>query len=346
MGLPEGCEIALHRQYKKGEKNLITDVPGVRVGHVTLNDDEKGIHTGVTAVLPHGGNLFREKVVAGAQVINGFGKSAGLVQVEELGTIEAPIMLTNTFGVGAALNGCIRYMMEQNPEIGGAAGTVNCVVTECNDGFLNDIRGLHVTEEHAIRAIQTADKDFVEGAAGAGTGMKCLGFKGGIGSSSRILDIDGTEYHLGALVMSNFGRSGNLRIDGKRTELGRKGTDTADKGSIIIIIGTDIPLSDRQLKRTARRAAVGLARTGSYLGNGSGDVAIAFSTANIVPHQSEGKILEVRMLMDSAMDPVFEATAEAVEEAVLSSLYHAETMKGFHGHMARGLKDALREGNA
>ena len=171
MGLPSECGIELYRKYEKGAKNLITDVPGVKVGHVTLIDDDKGVHTGGTAVLPHGGNLFREKVMGGAAVINGFGKSAGLVQLEELGTIETPIMLTNTFGVGSVLNGTVRYMLDQNPDIGDTTGTVNCIVTECNDWLLNDIRGLHVTEQDAVDAIMNACTDFEEGAVGSGTLM-------------------------------------------------------------------------------------------------------------------------------------------------------------------------------
>ena len=341
MGLPSECGIELYRKYEKGAKNLITDVPGVKVGHVTLIDDEKGVHTGVTAVLPHGGNLIREKVMGGAAVINGFGKSAGLVQLEELGTIETPIMLTNTFGVGSVLNGTVRYMLDQNPDIGDTTGTVNCIVTECNDWLLNDIRGLHVAEQHAIDAILLASENFEEGAVGSGTGMRCMGLKGGIGSSSRVLEIDEKKYHLGVLVMSNFGVIGEVRIDGKRFETRLNENKEPERGSIITIIGTDIPLSDRQLKRVAKRTAVGLARTGSYLGNGSGDIAIAFSNTNIVPHYSDKKILDTKMFFDDAIDPVFEACGEAVEEAVLSSMYHSDTMKGFKDHVIYSLKEWL-----
>ena len=341
MGLPADCGFELYRKYKKGPNDLITDVPGVKVGHITLVDDAKGIHTGVTAVLPHGGDLFRQKVRGGATVINGFGKSVGLVQLDELGTIEAPIMLTNTFGVGSVLNGTLRYMLEQDPDIGDRADTVNCIVTECNDCYLNDIRGLHVTENDAIEAIKNASVQFEEGAVGSGTGMKCLGFKGGIGSTSRLIEIDGAEYHLGVLVMSNFGRKGDLRIDGKRFAADLNDDKEAEKGSIITIIGTDIPLNDRQLRRVSKRTAVGLARTGSFLGNGSGDIAIAFSTSNIVPYESDKKILETRMLLDNALDQVFEACGEAVEEAVLSALYHSDTTKGYRGKVLRSLRDQL-----
>lgn len=343
MGLPVDCEIHLHSNFTKGKRNLITDVPGVKVGHVTLEDVGKDIHTGVTAILPHEGNLFQEKVLAGVSVINGFGKSAGLVQVEELGTIEAPILMTNTFGVGTGLNGTIKYMLSQNLDIGTTTGTVNCVVTECNDGSLNDIRGMHLKEEHVLQAIETAGEDFTEGAVGGGTGMICMGLKGGIGSASRMIPCDGQDYTLGAIVMSNFGAKRNLRIDGKRfdTVQRKSGEQSADKGSIIIVLATDIPLNERQLRRVAKRATVGIARVGSYLGNGSGDIAIAFSNGNRVPHYSDKDILTVKMFHDNAMDKVFEATAEVVEEAVISSLYHGEAMRGIRNRKVHGLREYL-----
>lgn len=341
MGIPKECNLNIRSRYTKGEKNLITDVPGVRVGHVTIKDQKKGIYTGVTAVLPHDRNLFKEKVMGGSSIINGFGKSIGLVQLDELGTIEAPIMMTNTFGIGSVLNGTIRYMLEENVEIGSKAGTVNCLVTECNDGYMNDIRGMNVTEEDAIEAIRSASYVFEEGAVGAGTGMKCMGFKGGIGSSSRIVKIDNNEYTIGVLVMSNFGKPGELVVGGINITPNEKKVCESDKGSIVMIIGTDIPLSERQLKRIAGRAVVGLVRTGSFLGNGSGDIAIAFSTANIVPSSNVSKILETKMLLDNSIDIAFEATAEAVEESIISSLYHAKSLIGFKKHEARSLRELL-----
>lgn len=322
--------------------NLITDVPGVRVGHVTHNDDARDIHTGVTAVFPHSGNLFREKVAAGVSVINGFGKSAGLIQVEELGTVETPIIMTNTFGVGTSLNALTKYMLEQNEDIGVTTCTVNCLVTECNDGELNDIRGMHLTEEDVRQALANADSDFEEGAVGGGTGMICMGKKGGVGSASRIVEFDGEKYTIGAIVMSNFGVIGNLRVNGEKIMNPASGEmRIPDKGSIIMIIGTDLPLSDRQLRRTAKRATVSLGRVGSYLGTGSGDIAIAFSNGNIVPHYSEKKVLTGGFLLESDMDTVFEATAEVVEEAIISSLYHAESMTGIRGKKVLGLKEYL-----
>ncbi|MEE0796222.1 MAG: P1 family peptidase [Anaerovoracaceae bacterium] len=341
MGLPENRWVNLTAKYQKGERNKITDVPGVTVGHVTVDDPARDIHTGVTAILPHRGNLFKDKVAAGLAVINGFGKSAGLVQVQELGTVESPVIMTNTFSVGTAVNAVIRYMLKDNEDIGVSTGTINCVVTECNDGELNDIRGMHVTEDHVLKALANTGADFKEGAVGAGRGMCCMGIKGGIGSASRIVKIKDAEYTIGAILMSNFGVLGNLRINGEKIETPVEDAKDRDRGSVIIVLATDLPLTSRQLCRVARRSAVGLGRTGSYLGNGSGDIAIAFSTANRVPHYSQTGINEIRMVHDECLDPVFEATAEVVEEAVISSLYHAETVKGIRGKTLHGLLEFL-----
>lgn len=337
MGLPENSGFDLHAKWPRGERDLITDVPGVKVGHVTLKEGD--VHTGVTAVLPHGGNCFQDKVMAGVSVINGFGKSVGLIQIQELGTIETPILLTNTLSVGTACEELTRYMLEGNPDIGVTTGTVNCVVTECNDGRLNDIRGLHVRPEHVRQALANAGEDFEEGAVGGGTGMVCLGLKGGIGSASRRVDVDGQTYTVGALVMSNFGAPGNLIIGGKHydTNLGRE--ERKDEGSIIMLLATDIPLNERQLSRLAKRSMVALGRVGSYCGNGSGDIAIAFTTANRLPHYSQKNILDTKMFYDENIDRVFVAGVEAVEEAIISSLYHAETTTGIRGNCYLGLRD-------
>ena len=351
MGIPKEAKIELFPKWKSGKLNKITDVPGVTVGHVTKKDGE--INTGVTAILPHQGNMFKDKVMAGVSVINGFGKSAGLIQIEELGTIETPIVLTNTFGVGTATVALTKYMLKDNPDIGVDTGTVNCVVTECNDGRLNDIRGLHVTEEDVLEALNNTDTEFEEGAVGGGTGMVCLGFKGGIGSASKIVTIDNKEFTVGALVMSNFGADGNLVIGGdhvgKRIKEIRdakmkpetKVDDYQDKGSIIIIIATDVPLSERQLKRVAKRAMISLGRVGSFCGDGSGDIAIAFTTANRMPHYSDKLILDAQLMLDDRIDIVFEAAVEAVEESIISSLYHAETVKGVRGNVYEGLRNYL-----
>ena len=341
MGIPRIEPLELHATLPSGPRNLITDVAGVRVGHATVQQGE--VNTGVTAVLPHPGNLFLDKVMASAAVINGFGKSAGILQVQELGTIETPILLTNTLSVGTAFTGLCRYVLEQNAGAGVYTGSVNCLVTECNDGRLNDIQGLHVREEHVLQAISAAGETFEEGAVGGGTGMCCLGLKGGIGSASRVVELDGTACTVGALVMANFGRAGDLMIGGRHIDTRSAGDRLAvqDDGSIIMLLATDVPLSERQLGRMARRTAVALGRTGSYCGNGSGDIAIAFTTANRVPHRGGAAVEAYRMVRDDRIDPVFLAAVEAVEEAIISALYHARTLTGFQGRTSVGLRDFL-----
>ena len=341
MGIPRIEPLELHATLPSGPRNLITDVAGVRVGHATVQQGE--VNTGVTAVLPHPGNLFLDKVMASAAVINGFGKRAGILQVQELGTIETPILLTNTLSVGTAFTGLCRYVLEQNAGAGVYTGSVNCLVTECNDGRLNDIQGLHVREEHVLQAISAAGETFEEGAVGGGTGMCCLGLKGGIGSASRVVELDGTACTVGALVMANFGRAGDLMIGGRHIDTRSAGDRLAvkDDGSIIMLLATDVPLSERQLGRVARRTAVALGRTGSYCGNGSGDIAIAFTTANRVPHRGGAAVEAYRMVRDDRIDPVFLAAVEAVEEAIISALYHARTLTGFQGRTSVGLRDFL-----
>jgi len=340
MGLEKESGIVIGNM-KKGPKNLITDVAGVKVGHVTLNDGD--IKTGVTAILPHGGNIFKEKVMASSSVINGFGKSMGLIQIEELGTIETPIIMTNTLSIGTAASGLIRYMLEQNEDIGSTTGTVNCIVTECNDGTLNDIRGLHVKEEHVFQAINNATENFEEGSIGSGTGMSCFGLKGGIGSSSRIVELDNKEYTIGSIVMANFGRKGDLVINGDKVgeRIVKEESFEKEKGSIIIIVGTDIPLSERQLKRVANRAVIGLGRTGSRLGNGSGDICISFTTANKIKHYCDTSIIDIKMIDDNIIDSIFRATIESVEESVISALYHAKTTVGIDGNIRKSLREYL-----
>nr|WP_164690279.1 P1 family peptidase [Paeniclostridium sordellii] len=315
-------------ELKKGKNNLITDVDGVRVGHVTL--DNQDIKTGVTAILPHGGNIFKEKVMASAFVINGFGKSIGLIQVDELGTIETPIILTNTLSIGTACTGLIKYMLSENEDIGKTTSTVNPMVLECNDGFLNDIRGLHVKESHIIEAIKKASNDFEEGSVGAGTGMSCYQLKGGIGSSSRAITLDNKEYIVGSLVLSNCGLEKDLILDGRK--IGKDITSKKDleleKGSIIIVIATDIPLSERQLKRLAKRASISLGRTGSHLGNGSGDIVVAFSTANKVSHYEEKDINLMKFINENKIDLIFRASIESIEESIISSMIHSKETVG------------------
>ncbi|HLR15479.1 MAG TPA: P1 family peptidase [Bacillota bacterium] len=319
---------------KKGEKNCITDVAGVHVGHVTLYEklnDTDTICTGVTAILPHNRNLFAEKVRAASYVVNGFGKTNGLIQVDELGTIESPIMLTNTFSVGAVMQGTLEYMLKQDETIGDSTSSLNLVVGECNDSHLNSMRLQAVKPEHAIQAIESASTDAAEeGAVGAGKGMVCYQYKGGIGTSSRIVEHEEDSYTFGVLVLSNFGEKEQaLFADWNPVTL-----DTPD-GSIMMIVATDAPLYDRQLKRIAKRTAIGLGRTGSMIGNGSGDIAIAFSTANEYAHKKEEKFEGLTHIRDDhpVMNKLFQAVIEATEEAIINSLRAAETTYGRKGRV-------------
>ena len=341
MGIEKNWNINIGT-LKKGKRNLITDVSGVTVGHCTLSDGD--IQTGVTAIKPHQGNMFKDKLMAASYVINGFGKSIGLVEVEELGQIETPLLLTNTLSVGTVGTGLIRYMLSQNDDIGTTTGSVNPVVFECNDSSLNDLRGLHVKEEHAFSALDDCKDDFEEGAVGAGRGMRCHELKGGIGSASRVFEIDGKEYTLGALTLTNHARYADLTINGdpigKRIAYPRE--ETEDKGSVITIIATNLPLSERQLKRLCKRVPVGLSRTGSIMANGSGEIALAFTTANHKPHYSEKAVLPMNFLLDKEIDIVFRAVSECVEEAVISSLLHAETVVGRNGNKVVSLAEILK----
>lgn len=340
MGLNEVSGIRIGKG-TPGKLNLITDVPGVTVGHATIQDGD--VNTGVTVIRPHAGNIYEEKVMAASLVINGFGKTMGLVQIDELGTIETPIALTNTLSIGTVATALSRYTIQQTP----GACSINPVVGECNDSALNDICGFHVKEEHVFQALENTSEIFEEGAIGAGTGMSCLGFKGGIGSSSRVVELDGKIYTIGGLVLANFGRPGNLRIDGEKE--GERilplleAQEMLDKGSIIMLIATDIPLNERQLKRVCRRAGVGLARVGSYYGHGSGDIVIGFTTANKIPHIPQKAILPMQMMADAQIDPVLWLTADVIEEAVLSALMHAKTTKGKDGTIRHSLTEFLEK---
>ncbi|SDF24936.1 P1 family peptidase [Limimaricola pyoseonensis] len=325
---------------RSGASNSITDVAGVSVGHCTLR--EGGINTGVTAVRPHGGNAFLRKSVAAAHVINGFGKSVGLPQIRELGQLETPILLTNTLSVPACSEALIRQAILENPEIGRSLSTVNAVVGECNDGPLNDIQRLAVRPEHACAALAAAAPGPVaQGSVGAGTGMTCFGFKGGIGTSSRILDLGGRSYTIGGLVVSNFGKPGALMLPGARRPALPPSEGAVERGSIMIVLATDLPLDARQLERVCVRAGAGLARLGSFYGNGSGDFVIGFSTQNAVAHDDTEVLREITRFNESLIDPAFEATAEIVQEAVLNSMLMAEAFMGFRGTRRPSLRDAL-----
>lgn len=315
-----------------GNFNAITDVDGVRVGHVTLVRGAV-VRTGVTAILPHGGNLFREKVEAAVYVINGFGKSVGLPQIMELGNIESPILLTGTLNVWRVADAVVNVLSEQNPGV----YSFNPVVCECNDGFLNDALRRPVGREHVFQAIRQARSGpIAEGNMGAGTGMSGFGFKAGIGTASRRLPEEAGMFTSGVLVLTNTGAPGALRIDGipvgKALAAGASEQEKAEPhhpqdGSIIIVAATDAPLSSRQLKRVAKRAAFGLARTGAVAAHGSGDFVLAFSTTTRSTSEVRERIPEERLT------EFFQATIEATEEAIIRSMLKAETMVGREGHI-------------
>jgi D-aminopeptidase len=332
--------------FPTGTLNAITDVPDVRVGQVTLIEGDR-VRTGVTAILPHGGNLFQHKVAGAVFIANAFGKLAGSTQVNELGTIETPIVLTNTLSVGTAMDAVVRYTLAQpgNENV----RSVNALVGETNDGSLNDIRGLHVTGAHMRSAIESARTGPVdEGAVGAGTGTICFGWKGGIGTASRVLPVADRDYTLGVIVQTNFG--GNLTIDGvpmwktlghaafaapasaapaHAAALANADAPASADGSCMIVIATNAPLSARDLQRLAARGAFGLARTGSSYSHGSGDFAIAFSTSSEVRVRMGDTTPRPHTVLPSeAISPLFQAALEATEEAVYNSLFRAETTTG------------------
>lgn len=321
----------------KGKHNCIIDVAGVKVGHVTLHEKihkDEMVCTGVTAILPHSGNLFLEKVRAASYVINGYGKTSGLVQLEELGLLESPIMLTNTFSVGSVLEGTLQYMLKQTPAIGDTTSSINIVVGECNDSYLNTMRIQAIKPRHAVMAIERAEhKPVPEGAIGAGKGMICFGYKGGIGTSSRIVTVGERDaYTIGCLVLSNFGQRHEASFANWETTH----TPTTD-GSIMMIIATDAPLYDRQLKRLAKHCTVGLSQTGSNIHHGSGDIAIAFSTANTYKHDTQTHIESMHFLREDhpVMNQLFQAVAETTEEAIYRSLLTAETTTGRKGRIVK-----------
>lgn len=318
-----------------GPLNAITDVPGVRVGQVTLKQGST-IRTGVTAILPHEGNQFQQKNPAAIYIGNGFGKLAGYSQVDELGTIETPIILTNTLSVPTSADALIDYTLAQSGNE--KVRSVNPVVGETNDGFLNDIRGRHVTKQHVLDALRQAKTGSVEeGNVGAGTGTVCFGFKGGIGTSSRKLPASLNGYTVGVLVQTNFG--GTLQIAGVPigVELGRYEFKDKLDGSCMMVVLTDAPLDSRNLKRLAKRAFMGLARTGGIASNGSGDYVIAVSTAYQIPHETTSAFDEVKLLRNDNVSALFMAAIEATEEAIINSLFAAQTLTGDQGHKVEQL---------
>ena len=323
---------------ERGALNSIADVPGVRVGHCTV--DNKRHKTGVTVILPCEDDIFQQKMVAAYHVLNGFGKTAGLMQIGELGTLETPIALTNTLNVGLVHDAMVEYMCRQAEQNGYAIRSINPVVCECNDASLNDIRHRAVGQAEVFQAIENASSDFALGDVGAGKGMTCHDLKGGIGSSSRIVEIDGERFTIGVLVLTNHGSLRDLTIGGENVgaDIERRiHEDTPDQGSCIMIVGTDLPVSSRQLGRIIRRCSVGLARLGSYIGHGSGEVMVGFSTANRIP--AEGGCMNLRCIHESHINDAFRAVAEATEEAVLRSMLSAHTVTGYSGKVRRSLSE-------
>ena len=324
-----GLEIGL---FNPGKWNAITDVAGVTVGHETIIENDS-VRTGVTVIIPHQGGLYKEKVMAAVHVTNGYGKAVGFTQIEELGTIETPIALTNTLNTFLVANAIVDYMISENPDI----RSVNPVVGETNDSGLNDIRGRHVTKKHVFSAIQNAKSGPVaEGSVGAGTGTRALGFKGGIGTASRVLPNDVGGYTVGVLVQTNFG--GSLMINGAPVGRELKVSPFAsripydeDEGSCMIVIATDAPLSNRNLKRMAKRVDHAFGRVGAYSSNGSGDYAIIFSTHKA--NSSDGLTTTREEMKNRHMNGLFMATVEATEEAIINSLFMAETVSSRYGTM-------------
>ena len=324
-----GLEIGL---FQPGQWNAITDVPGVKVGHETIIRGDN-VRTGVTIIFPHDGNLFENKVMGAVHVTNGFGKALGFTQVEELGTIETPIGLTNTLNIFIVANAIVDYMISKNPTI----RSVNPVVGETNDSGLNDIQGRHVLKKHVLKAIKNAKSGpVIEGSIGAGTGTRALGFKGGIGTSSRVLPKEAGGFKVGVLVQTNFG--GSLMINGapvgrelKKSPFSSSIPYDEDEGSCMIVIATDAPLSNRNLKRMAKRVDHAFGRVGAYSSNGSGDYAIIFSTSK--PQSSDKKSFTRKEIKNNSMNGLFIATVEATEEAIINSLFMAETVSSKYGKM-------------
>lgn len=340
-------------RFPVGRWNAITDVAGVRVGHTTLIEGDgplevgKGpVRTGVTAVIPNA-DIFNQRAVAGGFVLNGAGEVSGLTQVQEWGLLETPILLTNTMSVGKVSDAVVKWMTRKWPKIGGEEDVVIPLVGECDDSWLNDAVGRHVRSEHVYRAIeQAASGPVPEGAVGAGTGMITCDFKAGIGTSSRRVDFDeGRVYTVGVLVNSNFGVMRSLRVDGAPVGevleplFSPQATPRRERnaGSIITVIATDAPLLTPQLVRVCKRAALGIGRSGSFAAHGSGEIVVAFTTANIVPRAATRMTATLDVLLDEACDPLYEATVECTEEAIANALCMADEMRGPTGHTAPGL---------
>ncbi|MEE8808414.1 MAG: P1 family peptidase [Lactimicrobium sp.] len=331
--------------YPSGKRNLITDVPGVLVGHYTCAEENH--HTGITVILPQREDVFpsvfESKYIAACHVQNGFGKSMGLVQIDELGTLETPIVLTNTLDVGKMADGLVEHMIALEKKRGVTVSSINPVVGECNDSLCNVIQDRILGEKQLEAAFSSASETFELGAVGAGSGTVCFGLKGGIGSASWLVTLKKQTYTFGLLVQANFGRTRCLRVHGSNVgaEIAERIAETKDdKGSIMMILACDCPLSSRQLKRVLRRGPNGLARLGGYTGNGSGEVVIGFTTAGRV--KPVDKLQSFSVYPDQMLDPVFEAVSEMCEEAVLSALLCAKSCTGINGTVYHSLSEFMK----
>ena len=332
-------------EFPTGKLNSITDVPGVRVGHSTLIEGSGRrkpgngpVRTGVTVILPNE-DIYNRKLVSGSFTLSGAGEVSGLTQVMEWGVIETPIALTNTLSVGRVSDCIVKWMADKYPEIREQQEVIIPVVGECDDSFLNDAVGLHIKPQHVFSALDHAATDTpLEGAVGAGTGMICCDFKAGVGTSSRIVPLGDHRYTLGVLVVSNFGFMEHLRVDGFPvgrglfSVQGKYSRRVNNYGSIIVVVGTDIPLTPMQVNRVCRRAALGLGRVGSYGAHSSGEIIIGFSTANEVSRLAPKPQMELTAIRDTGLDPVYKAVIETTEESILNSISRAVTMEGVNNN--------------
>jgi D-aminopeptidase len=331
-------------RHPTGPLNAITDVEGVRVGHATIVDDEGPARTGVTAILPNAGNIFMDRVVGGSFVLNGAGEVSGLVQVQEWGLIETPILLTNTLAVGTVAQATVQHMVDTYPGIGQEHDVIIPLVGECDDSWINDIAGQHIEADHVFEALESARGGRVaEGNVGGGTGMVSFDLSGGIGTASRVTPENDGGYLLGVLVMSNVGRLEDLRVDGIPVgarlapgfaELERR---VGLYGSLIAVLATDAPLNAQQLNRLCKRVALGVGRVGSYAAHGSGEIMVGFSTANTVSRKKEHRHISITLLADHCMDSLYQAAIECTEEAVVNALCMAQPLSGISGHRAPAL---------
>ena len=329
-------------KFPSGKFNNITDVAGIKVGHTTLVEDND-IRTGVTVIMPND-KIFYNKFLANSFVLNGAGEVSGLTQLTEWGLLETPIALTNTMGVGAVSNAVVKWMSQKYEKIWNARDVVIPVVGECDDSFLHNTVSFPLKKEDVIKALMTSTSGVIEqGSVGAGTGMICCDLKSGIGSSSRVIELDGVSYTIGMLVLSNFGHMEDMRVDGfpigkiLAQKLGNYKRRVDNYGSIIAIMATDLPVSPHQLQRLCKRAALGIGRVGSYAAHGSGEIIVGFSTANIIKHGASKAHYELNLILDDFISHAYQAVIDATEEAILNSLTYSTDMTGMDDNFVPGI---------